>query len=232
MGCVPSLLAGHTMVEVMKVVVTSFKRSSARSAALSVPDPTAATADPCLCQRLLDTRGQVWGSFLLGHCSFVLGPGAHKVLFVPSKSLFPQLCVSSGSFIVGLMVTSSKKAYAIPRSAALRAPVSVAGHCWPVPPQETHRPCSGSISVGSLGPGAHKVCLSPPSVSGCMRFDSKRSFAPPPVLLGLLLCPWTWDVFLVETSILLSTVVQQWVVILEFLEKMSVRPSTLPSWLA
>ena len=25
---------------------------------------------------------------------------------------------------------------------------------------------SGSVSVGSLGPGVHKVCLSPPSVSG------------------------------------------------------------------
>ena len=96
------------MVEVIKVVVTSFKRSCARSAALSVPDPTAATADPCLCQRLLDTRGQVWGSFLLGHCSFALGPGAHKVLFVPSKSLFPQSCVSSGSSMVGLIVNSSK----------------------------------------------------------------------------------------------------------------------------
>ena len=27
-----------------------------------------------------------------GHCSFLLGPGAHKVLFVPSKSLFLQSC--------------------------------------------------------------------------------------------------------------------------------------------
>ena len=25
-----------------------------------------------------------------GRCSFLLGPGAHKVLFVLSKSLFPQ----------------------------------------------------------------------------------------------------------------------------------------------
>ena len=25
---------------------------------------------------------------------------------------------------------------------------------------------SGSVSVRSLGPGAHKICLSPPSVSG------------------------------------------------------------------
>ena len=55
-----------------------------------------ATADPCLRWRLLDTHGQVWVSLLWGHCSFLLGPGAHSILFVPSKSLFPQSCVSSG----------------------------------------------------------------------------------------------------------------------------------------
>ena len=48
-----------------------------------------ATADPRLCLTLLDTHGQVWVSLLWGHCSFTLGPGVHKVLFVPSKSLFP-----------------------------------------------------------------------------------------------------------------------------------------------
>ena len=73
-----------------------------------------ATTDPRLCWRLLDTHGQVWVSHLWSHCSFFLGPGAHKVLFVPSKSLFPQSCVSSGSSMVGLMATSSKRAYAIP----------------------------------------------------------------------------------------------------------------------
>ena len=81
-----------------------------------------ATTDPRLHQRLLDTHGQVWVSLLWGHCSFLLGPGARKVLFVPSKSLFPLSCVSSGGSMVGLTVTSSKRAYAIPRSTAPRAP--------------------------------------------------------------------------------------------------------------
>ena len=63
------------------------------------------------------------------NCSFLLGPNAHKVLFVPSKSLFPQSCVSSGSSMVQLMVTSSKRAYAIPKSAAPKAPAPVAVHC-------------------------------------------------------------------------------------------------------
>ena len=62
----------------------------------SVPlTPRQATADPCLHWRLLDTHRRVWLSLLWGHCSFLLGPGAHKVLFVPSKSLLPQSCGSS-----------------------------------------------------------------------------------------------------------------------------------------
>ena len=115
------------MVEVMKIMATSFKRSPTRTAALSAPTLQQATADPCLHQRLLDIHGHVWVSFLWGHCSFLLGPGAHEVLFVPSKSLFPHSCVSSGDSTVGLMVTSSKRAYATPRSAAPRDPG--AGHC-------------------------------------------------------------------------------------------------------
>ena len=49
-------------------------------------------------------------------------------------------------------------------------------------------------------------------------------------LLGFLLCPLMWGVFLVGSNILLLTVVQQLVVILEFSrEKMSTCPSTPPS---
>ena len=156
----------QTMVEAMKIMGTAFKRS--HDALLhSVPlTLQQATTDPVFCQRLLDTHRQVWASLLWGHCSFLLGPGAHKVLFVPFKSLFPQSYVSSGGSMVGLMVTSSKRAYAIPRSAAPRAPAHLAGHCWPVPVQETLKHSSVSVSVGSLGPGAHKVFLSPSSIIG------------------------------------------------------------------
>ena len=78
--------------------------------------------------RLLDIHTQVCVSFLWGHCSFLLGLGAHKVWFVPSKSLFSYSCVSSGRSEVGLMVTFVKRAYAIPRSTAVRAPVPAAVH--------------------------------------------------------------------------------------------------------
>ena len=58
-----------------------------------IPQP--GTVDPRLCWRLLDAHRQIWLSLLWGHCSFLLGPSAHKVLFVPSKHLFPQSCGSS-----------------------------------------------------------------------------------------------------------------------------------------
>ena len=56
---------------------------------------TQVTIHPHLCLRLLDTHRQAWLSLLWGHCFFLLAPGTHKVLFVPSKSLFPQSCGSS-----------------------------------------------------------------------------------------------------------------------------------------
>ena len=43
------------------------------------------TTDPRLRWRLLDTHGEVWVSLLWGHSAFLLGPGAHKVLFVLFK---------------------------------------------------------------------------------------------------------------------------------------------------
>ena len=117
------------MVEVMNIVVTSFKMYHACTAACSAPNPAAGYHRPTPLLETPDTHGQVWVSLLWGHCSFLLGPDAYKVLFVLSKSLFPQSCISSGGSMVGLMVTSSKTAYAIPRSTAPRAPAPAAVHC-------------------------------------------------------------------------------------------------------
>ena len=118
-SCVPSLLftSGQTMVEVMKIMATSVP-----------PTLQQATANLCLCQRLLDTHRHVWVSLLWGHCSFLLRLGAHKILFALQESV-SRSCVSSGSSVVGLMVTSFKRAYAIPKSAAPRAPAPAAVHC-------------------------------------------------------------------------------------------------------
>ena len=75
------------MVGAMTVMATSFKRTCSCTAVFSAPDPQQATVHPPLCRRHLDTHRQVWLSLLWGHCSFLLAPGAHKALFVPSKSL-------------------------------------------------------------------------------------------------------------------------------------------------
>ena len=61
------------------------------------------------------------------------------------------------------MAISSKRTYAITTP---RAPVPEADHCRPIPPQETLKHSSVSVSVGFLGSGVHRVCLSPLRVSG------------------------------------------------------------------
>ena len=74
----------------MKIMVTASKgpmHALPHSMPLTLQQ---ATTNPHLHQRLLDTHRQVWVSLVWGHCSFLLGPGVHKVLFVPSKSLFPS----------------------------------------------------------------------------------------------------------------------------------------------
>ena len=168
--CAPSLLFtwGQTMMEVMKTMVTSFKRPHACTAPLSAPTSAAGHHWP---MPLPETPGHSrasLGQSLVG----TLSPGVWcaQTSVVPSKSLFPQSCVSSGSSMVGLMVTSSKRAYAIPRPSAPRGPAPAAGHCWPISLRETLKHSAVSVSVGFLGPGVHKVCLSPLTISGGFGF--------------------------------------------------------------
>ena len=79
------------MVEVMKIMVTSLKRSHALLHSVS-PTLQQATIDPCLCWRLLDTHRQAWVSLLWGHCSLLLGPGAQGSVCALQASLSPVLC--------------------------------------------------------------------------------------------------------------------------------------------
>ena len=103
----------------------SLKRSHARTATLSAPNPVAGHHQPT---PLPETPGHpqaIWGSLLWGHCSFLLGPGAQGSVCALQESI-SQSCVSSGSSMVRLMATSSKRTYVIPKSAVHRAPVPVA----------------------------------------------------------------------------------------------------------
>ena len=157
---------GQTMVEVMKMMVTSFKRYHAGTAALSAPNPAAGHCRPTPLPETPGHSQATVGQSLVG--SLLLSPGSW---YTQGFVCAPQESVSSVLFKFwqlygGVNGDPSKKAYAIPRSTACRAPAPAAVHCWPIPLQETLKPSSGSVSVGSLGPGAHKVCLSPLRVSG------------------------------------------------------------------
>ena len=116
---------GQTMIEVMKIMEISFKRSHA-------PNPEAGRWSTPLLETAWHSLASVSQALVE---SMLLPPGSWctQGLFMPSKSLFLQSYVSSGGSMVGLMETSSKRAYAIPMSAAPRARAPVAGHCWPVP---------------------------------------------------------------------------------------------------
>ena len=166
-SCVPSLLLtwGQTMVEVMKIMATSFTRPHADTATLSAPKPAAGHHRPTPPLRLPGRSRASLGQPFVG--SLLLSPGfwyAQGSVCALQESISPVLCEFGGS-VVGLMVTSSKRAYSIPRSTAPRAPAPATVHCWSVPPQEAPKHSSVSVSVGSLGPSAHKVCLSPMSIS-------------------------------------------------------------------
>ena len=133
-GYIPHLLFtwDQTMVEVMKIMATSFKRSHAGTATLSVPNPAAGHCQP---MPLLETAGHSQAS--LGQSpvgSLLLSPGSRctQVSACALQEYISQSCVISRNSMVGLMVSSSKRAYAIPRSAAPKSP------CPYVSPLLTH----------------------------------------------------------------------------------------------
>ena len=123
----------------------------------------------------------------------------------------------SGS-IVGLMATSSKRAYAICRASqvccthspfpchAHYLPMPTAdlchllthAHCWPMPLQETQKRSQAGLtqSLWDLWALVHtRVFWALWESLVDIGFDSKHDCIPPTILLGLLLFPWMWDVF-------------------------------------
>ena len=134
------------MVKVMKIMETSFKRSHACTAIVSAPNPKAGHHRPTPPLEAPEHSQASLGQSLWGHCSFLLGPGTHKVRSL-QESIF-QSCVRSSSSIAGLMVTSSKRAYAVPISC-------------------TQSPCPcGSPLLTSTGDAQTQLCLSLCGVPG------------------------------------------------------------------
>ena len=120
---------GQTMVEVMKIISTAFKRSHACTAPLSTPNPAAGHCQPA---PPLETPGHSQASLgqsLIG--LLLLSPGSscpQGSVYALQESVSPVLC-KFWQLYVGLMATSSKRAYAISRSTAPIAPALASVHC-------------------------------------------------------------------------------------------------------
>ena len=86
------------------------------------------------------------------------------------------------------MVTSFKRAYArgcVTQVAAPRAPAPEAGHCWPIPPQETQTQVWLSLcGVSGSWCAQGFVWALQASLVGT-GLDCKHDFTPPTILLGL-----------------------------------------------
>ena len=136
----------------MKRMATSFRRSH---------DALLHSAPPALQQPRQETRGHPQaspGQSPVGSLSFLLGPGAQASVCALQEPI-SQSCVRSGSSAVGLMATSSKRAFSTPKSAAPRAPV----------PAAAARTSAGDAHTQfCLSLCAHEVCLSSLSISSCV----------------------------------------------------------------
>ena len=169
-GCssVPSLLFtwGQTMVEIMKIMVTSFKRSHAHTATLSAPNPATCHHQPT---PLPETPGHSWASLgqsLVG--SLLLSPGSwctQGFVCALQESVSPVLCkfwwlyggVNGDLLQEGLCHT---------QVCCTQSPCPCGSPLLTCTSTGDAQTQPGSVSVGSPGPGAHKICLSPLSISG------------------------------------------------------------------
>ena len=106
-------------------MVTSFKRAHGHTATLSAPNPAAGHHQPT---PLLETPGHSQAS--LGQSlggSLLFSPGswcAQSFVCALQESVCPVLCKFWWLYD-GLVVTASKKAYAIPKSTAPRVPAAI-----------------------------------------------------------------------------------------------------------
>ena len=115
---VPSLLFtwGQTMVEVVKIMETSFKRSHACATRLSAHNAAAGLHRPTPPLKTPGHSLASLGQSLVGSMLLFPWPWCAQGSVCAFHGSISQSCVSSGSSMAGLMVTSSKRACAIPRS--------------------------------------------------------------------------------------------------------------------
>ena len=117
------------MVEVMKTMVTSFKMSHAHTATLSAPNPVAGHRQPTPPPETPGHSQASLGQSLVGSLLLSPGPGAHKVLFVPSKSLFPQSCVKFWQLCGGVNGDLFQEGLCHAQVCCTQSPCPCGSHC-------------------------------------------------------------------------------------------------------
>ena len=139
----------------------------------------------------------------------------HKVLLCSLRIYFPVLC-KFWQLYGGVNGSLLQEGLCHTQVCCIQSPVPVAVHCWPIPPLEMLKHSSVSVSVGCLGPGMHKACLSPLSISGGngvwflmwispsyhlagtsslpLDVGYLLTAAPEPTTLLGFLWPWMWDI--------------------------------------
>ena len=176
------------MVEVMKIMATSFERSHAVTAVLSAPDPAAGHCQHTPPPEAPGHSQAILGQSLVG--SLPLSPGSwctQAFVCALQKSVSPVLCkfwhlyggVNGDLLQEGLCHIQVYCAQSpCPRSSSLLTSTSAGDtqtQFWP-----------------NLGGVSGFWCTQ--ALLTSMGFDSKCNFTPPTILLGLL-CPWTWGIF-------------------------------------
>ena len=138
----------------------SLKRSHALLHSVS-PTLQQATIDPCLCWRLLDTHRQVWVS-LVGSLFPSPGSWCTRFCLCPPRVYFPVLC-KFWQLCGGVNGDLLQEGLCHTQVCCTQSPVPATEHYQPIPPQETLKHNSVSVSVGSW---VLRICLSPLSISG------------------------------------------------------------------
>ena len=184
---------GQTMVEVMKIMETSFKKSHACTVTLSAHDPAAGhhwlRPPP-------ETPGYSWASLgesLVG--SLLLSPGSwctQGSVCALQESVSPVLC--KFWWLCGGI-----------KGDLLQDTLCHTQVCCTQSPCPCGRPLLTRTFAGdtqtqfwfSLSGSWCTQDFFEPSWAPLMGkgFDSKCGFTLPTILLGLLLCPWAWDIF-------------------------------------
>ena len=162
---VPSLLFtwNQTKMEVMKIMATSFKRSHACTATLSTPNPAASHHCPT---PLLETwtllgKSDSVSSGVTAPFSWVL---VHiKFCCVLQESTSPVLC-KFWQLYAGVDGDFLQEDLCYTQVCCTQSPCPCSSPLLTCT-STGNAQSSVSVSVRSLGPGMHKVCLSPLSIS-------------------------------------------------------------------